>query len=401
MSFLQTARRNAFWRLNCMTIGPALRFHYNIAVDAEADPFPEPPFVCVSNHGTFFDPWIIGVRSPHALSIMMNDDGFRSGAATRWYLNAIGAFPKKKGAHDFVAMKRLLGLLRNGAASLIFPEGQTTWDGRTQPVYAGIERIIKRTGSHLVITRLEGNFLSRPWWAHAGRKGQVRLYRRVLPASAIKDMSERQVLSAIIEGIRTNEIANPRNRQFTFRGRNLALGLERLLWLCPQCREEDTLITEGDRLRCDACGGDWRLSAHGDLFPVNQPAMRMMDLTAWADMQKTTAREKLQTPGDAIIAQTRDAVLQTRDERDVFIPHAAGTLALARDRLLFTDDAGKRLQWPTADIRDYVIQKKDIFECRVGDQTLRFVFNHKSPMKWLTYFRSMHEFWKCEERGYQ
>jgi len=138
-----------------------------------SEALPKPPFVIVSNHGTFFDPWIIGYFSRYPFAIMCNDDAFRGSPITRWYLNSIGAFPKKKGASDFKAMKKTMSSLAAGRPVCIFPEGQTSWDGETQLLYKGIEKIIRHGRVPLVMVRMSGNFLTKPWWADRIRKGRI------------------------------------------------------------------------------------------------------------------------------------------------------------------------------------------------------------------------------------
>jgi len=91
-----------------------LWFLYRFRKSKDSHKIPKPPFVIVSNHGTFFDPWIIGGFSRHPFAIMCNDEAFTRGAVSRWYLNSIGAFPKRKGASDFRAMKKTMSQLSEG-----------------------------------------------------------------------------------------------------------------------------------------------------------------------------------------------------------------------------------------------------------------------------------------------
>ncbi|MBD3315340.1 MAG: hypothetical protein GF344_06105, partial [Chitinivibrionales bacterium] len=137
-------RHWALWQASRAFIAAHVRPTFGLTCDMECDPLPEPPYIMLSNHGTFFDPWLVGGWSRNPLSIMMNDDAYRSGIVSRTYLRWIGTYGKKKGSSDYRAMKKTLSLLGAGKGVLIFPEGQTTWDGETQPIYAGIEKIVLR-----------------------------------------------------------------------------------------------------------------------------------------------------------------------------------------------------------------------------------------------------------------
>ena len=145
-STLFTIYRWILWNLfsRFIFVEMILRPKYRFRRSNASHQYPKAPFIIIANHGTFFDPWIVGGFSITPVNYMANDDGFRDGLITRWYLKSIGAFPKKKGASDYRAMKTTLDLLRKKSPVCIFPEGQTTWDGETQLLYPGIEKLVKK-----------------------------------------------------------------------------------------------------------------------------------------------------------------------------------------------------------------------------------------------------------------
>ncbi|MCP4297323.1 MAG: 1-acyl-sn-glycerol-3-phosphate acyltransferase, partial [Proteobacteria bacterium] len=165
------------------------------------DDYPETAFMSVSNHASFFDPWLISYPSKQPVSIMMNEDGFKAKAITRWYLEKVGTFPKKKGATDVRAMKTALKRLKANSPLLIFPEGQTSWDGETQPIFPGIEKLVKRTKLPLLMINLSGNFISRPWWSSVNRKGTIIVSRKVVSAETLNSMSPEEVSKMITDYI--------------------------------------------------------------------------------------------------------------------------------------------------------------------------------------------------------
>ena len=223
-------------------------YHFRKSKDSQK--IPRPPFVIVSNHGTFFDPWIIGCYSRHPFAIMCNDEAFSRGPVSRWYLNSIGAFPKKKGASDFKAMKKTISLLSAGYPVCIFPEGQTSWDGETQLIYQGIEKIVRHSGAGLVLTRVTGNFLTKPWWADFIRKGRIIVTYKTLGPEQIEALSDDELFNAMRAFIAHNDIKDPANGDALFSGCRLAEGLERFMWMCMGCGAEDTIAMSGDTICC-------------------------------------------------------------------------------------------------------------------------------------------------------
>ncbi|MBD3392061.1 MAG: hypothetical protein GF418_08310 [Chitinivibrionales bacterium] len=402
-SRLEYALRQLFWLSNRPFVKGFMIRPLNVTVDPDSDPMPRRPFVLVSNHANFLDPWMVGFQSRDALFIMMNDDGFRGSRMRRLYLHAVGAFGKKKGAHDYKAMKRTLNLLKGGFPVLIFPEGQTSWDGETQPIYSGVEKIIKRGRCPLVMMHLRGNFLTRPWWAEHSRKGKIVVKIKVLDAGILGSIPDPDLLETIKTYIYNNDIKNPENRAVPFTGSGMAVGLERFVWICKQCGAEDALVTGGNTITCTACSASWEMDARCVLtprMPTIGPIGDLHDWTAW-HKQEVKARVARARRG-ALLTESKDVLMQTEGPGGEFVDRITGTLSLYPEKIVFapSDSGGAIVEWPLDTIEDYVIQLKDLFEFRNGKEYLRFLFRGHSPMKWIFYVRYMKGYDEIEERGY-
>jgi 1-acyl-sn-glycerol-3-phosphate acyltransferase len=395
------SKHQLFWRTTQLTFCKMIQGRYRFALDPAADPEPEPPYVVVANHGNFFDPWILGPYFAKALHIMMNDDGFRAGAVSRWYLQGIGAFAKKKGAHDLKAMKSTLKFLRDREPVLIFPEGQATWDGETQPIYGGIERMVKRAKCPLSIVRFRGNFLSRPWWAETDRKGRIAIERTVVPAERLAEMNEPEVLETIVQGIYNNDILDERNRAVEFKGKRMAEGLQRLVWTCMCCETADGISVAGDTITCDHCNNTWTIDAHCRLRADSAGIPCYDDVYAWFQEHKRAAREAIAAASDETsLATDKGVTLLREDDRGRFVPESVGTLSLTRSEISFVPESGglATLRFEVEQLTNYVIQKKDVFEITHDGVDYRFEMYGRSPMKWLVFVRYLRGFEEAEQR---
>jgi len=385
-------------------VGWYLKRVFNFSRAPGSDIVPPAPFILVANHGTFFDPWFAGYFSYSPLSIMCNDDAFRSGPVTAWYLKTIGAFPKRKGASDYKAMKETLARLSSGSPVCIFPEGQTTWDGETQLIYKGIEKIIKRARCPLVMIRFSGNFLTKPWWAETKRSGRILCVIKVLPADTIKAMSDDEVFDAIRRHIRHSDIKDADNMRHPFTGSRLTEGLERFVWACMQCGAEDALTTSGNEVRCTSCGGAWEMDAHCRFTSKSPSAPAIGDLKDWAEAHRTLVIRRIaETPDSGKLAENNDVILQTLDlETDRFVDRSKGRLTLTKQTLTYLPRTGapEPVEYPVDSLEYPVVQQKDIFEVRHEGRDYRFLFNRKSPMKWVWYLRYLKGYEEAEARGY-
>ena len=377
---------------------------FRMVKEKGSDKFGKPPSIVVANHGTFFDPWLVFLylHSPRFF-IMMNEDGFKTNPFVKWYLGVIGAFPKKKGASDYTAMKFTLKKLLEGYSILIFPEGQTTWDGETQPLFNGIEKILRRANVKLVMVNVRGNFLSKPWWAKTFRTGKVHVRVKTLLPATIKTMSDEDILSTMKEWLYRNDIKDPINQKIRFTGKNLTGGLERFVWMCRNCQTEDTLVTQNDTISCTTCGQSWMMDGNCRLAPVNPQDVAIGDLWDWAAWHKTMVRQRISAAGaEGFLTQSNNVQWCTIDDFGHFTILSTGQLSLTKNKIRFIPVGADKavVELPVTEINDYVFQRKDVFECRSKDASYLFLFEKHSPMKWVFYFRYLNGFEECEKRGY-
>lgn len=394
--------RYAFWTISRIFVFAYIRPKFNIVDNINYDPVPKPPFIMVSNHATFFDPWIVGHHSNHPMSIMNNEDAFHAPWIIRWYLKNIGTFPKKKGGTDYKAMKTTLKRLRLGYPILIFPEGQTTWDGATQPIYSGIEKIVKKSKVPLAMMNVKGNFSSKPWWADTYRKGKVRVTCKVLSKKQIASLSEQEILEAIIHQITNNDIFDEEMLKTEFKGKQLARGLERFVWICKNCQSEDTLSTNDTMISCSQCNSSWTIDSHFRFTPLEKGTAQISNLYDWATWHRERVIDKLnKAKNEDTIAENKKVIYCDISFNGKFINLAEGSLSLSKALLAFNaTEKEKSLALEVKDISDYVYQRKDVFECRCNNKSYRFRIVGHSPMKWVYYLRYFKGYKEYEKRGY-
>jgi len=378
-----------------------LKPKYNFFRSSGSEALPKPPFVIVSNHGTFFDPWIIGYFSRYPFAIMCNDDAFRGSPITRWYLNSIGAFPKKKGASDFKAMKKTMSSLAAGRPVCIFPEGQTSWDGETQLLYKGIEKIIRHGRVPLVMVRMSGNFLTKPWWADRIRKGRIECLFKVLSPDHIQSISENDLFLTMKAFIAHNDIKSHAAAGVFF-GKGNAEGLQRFVWICMNCESEDTLVMKGDTVRCRSCSASWSMNALCRLSPLKGGIRSFSDLHDWAQWHKIKVRSRIKAASPLDVLATGSGIqMQSSISGAPFTDQGHGALILAKENLTFTTAKDRQCRvFSVAEIEDCVVQRADVFEIRHGPTYHRFVLRGHSPMKWLYYCRYLRGYNRYEKRGY-
>ena len=356
-------RRHRFvWNVICYCYGPWLRLRYNYRPKKHVV---DGPALIVSNHCTDFDPIFLGltVRSFSyyvASGHMLNDPGkpLRSWFI-RWGCAPIGRMKGDTGGDTALGMLRRL---KKGFNVIVFPEGNRTFNGVTADIVESTAKLARISGAKLVTHRFRGGYLTCPrWGAPNYRRGLVtgEVVRELSPQE-LRAMTVAEIAGVIRADIYENAYETQAEWQIPYRGRNLAQNIERVLCVCPVCKELGTLQSHGDTFECTACGLAVRYTELGYLEGEGLPFRTILDWDRW---QARQLQKRADEAGESSIAEDDDIELaELTDDFDV-IPVARGRLAVYRDRF---ECAG------------YTIRFSDLSGMAVNaGQTLIFTWNGK------------------------
>jgi 1-acyl-sn-glycerol-3-phosphate acyltransferase len=142
----------------------------------------------VSNHQSFLDPVMLGVKVRRPMSFLAKSELFANrifGALIR----GVNAFPVRQGEGDVGAVRETIKRLQEGHVLVMFPEGGRSDDGEVQDMQTGIGLIIRRAGPtvKVVPAAVTGAFRSWPRGRILPRPGPVRVkYGQPLELSSLK-----------------------------------------------------------------------------------------------------------------------------------------------------------------------------------------------------------------------
>ncbi|MBP5225093.1 MAG: 1-acyl-sn-glycerol-3-phosphate acyltransferase [Lachnospiraceae bacterium] len=315
------------------------------------------PVLMVPNHVTSWDPLLVGMSLKHKQMYYVGSEHiFRQGLAS-WFLKRfLGPIARPKGGSGLETVRLCLEHLKAGHSVCLFAEGEASWDGQNIPIFPATGKLVKMSGASLVTYRLEGAFLSLPRWAKKIRRGKVYGHPvRIYSPEELAKMSAREINAAIEADTFEDAFKRQKEQPVAYRGKNVAEGLERALYLCPQCGRIGTLRTKKDRLSC-SCGLDTRYTEYGffdPAVPVKAGSAGTLDAPAsfesfagWYAWQKEELKRLYEeAPADAPDTARPDAPLFS--DGGLRLTHVGsgheetvlgqGTLTQYRDRLTWED----------------------------------------------------------------
>ena len=243
----------------------------------------EGPVLLVPNHVNAWDPLLVAMSLKRKQAYFVASEHlFRLGFLSRALEWLVAPIPRRKASTGTDTVKACLRHLRAGHSICLFAEGEQCWDGRNNPIFSATGKLAKSSGASLVTYRLEGAYLSKPRWAKGVRRGRVHGHPvRIYSPEELKSMSAAEVNAAIERDCYEDAWARQKDWRQDYKGKRLAEGLERAVYLCPRCRWMGGLQTRDDRIFC-SCGFSLRYTPQG-LFSPAEPFATVAD---WEDWQK-------------------------------------------------------------------------------------------------------------------
>ena len=129
----------------------------------------------VSNHQSFLDPILVGVRIERPISYMARHGLFEITPAFSWMIRKLGAFPVRQEGSAAGAVKMAIARLREGHAINMFPEGSRTSDGEIQKIEGGAALIIRGAKVPVVPVAIHGSFEAWPRGARMPHPHPIRV----------------------------------------------------------------------------------------------------------------------------------------------------------------------------------------------------------------------------------
>lgn len=116
----------------------------------------EGPVIIASNHISLWDPIIVGCSLPRQVFFMAKEELFKNPLLGK-IISGLGAFPVKRGQGDISAIRKSLGVLKEGKVLGIFPEGTRSQSGDIQDAMEGIVLIMEKSKAPILPIKIYGS----------------------------------------------------------------------------------------------------------------------------------------------------------------------------------------------------------------------------------------------------
>ena len=249
-------RPNGFlYFLVYILIYPLLKLFFRLKVDRSNYKRPTGPFIVVSNHSSYLD-FLLAMLAvyPRRLNAVAAQKFFLYRPLDK-LLPMMGAIPKNLFDPDIRPIRRIKTVLKRDGGILLFPEGRCSVDGAYTGMHKATGKLIKNLGVPVISCHIEGGFVCMPFWRKGVRFGRLKVNLAGLcSAEDLKALSVDEINAKIDARLSGMDADVPHKPFGTFRSKNLTEGLQNILYWCPKCGQEFKNVSEGNKIRCTACG---------------------------------------------------------------------------------------------------------------------------------------------------
>ncbi len=228
------------------------------------------PALFLMNHSSFIDLEIAAsILYPRPFNIVCTSDGF---VGKHWLMRQIGCIPTNKFASDLHLIRDMCYSVKKLRSSvLMYPEASYSFDGTTTPLPDTLGRFLKHLGVPVVMIRTYGAFTRDPLYnGLRRRKCNVSAdMEYLLSAEDVQTKSPDELNSIVQEAFRLDYWKWQQENDIEIDEKFRAEGLSRVLFKCPHCGMEGTIVAAGTDVVCANCEISYTLTEKGFLECTN------------------------------------------------------------------------------------------------------------------------------------
>lgn len=228
-------------------------------------------YVVVCNHTTTLDPIFLNLAFNKMLYFVGTDDLFNIKYLSWWLQYLTGIIPKSKGKSDIQTVKTMLRVIKEGGTVAVFPEGNRTYSGELCYISPAITKFLKMSRVPIIIYNINGGYGVDPRWGLEKRKGNLNgKIKRIIYPEEYQKLSEEELHQTILNELNVQNVPSLE----LYQSPNRAECIERVLFRCPECHENSTIISKQHEFTCTKCGKTWEynedltITSGGELYKL-------------------------------------------------------------------------------------------------------------------------------------
>jgi len=213
------------------------------------------PFVLLGNHHSLYD-YIFPMRAlfPRRINYMVARKHVVA-SPFRFFLKRCYTIPKSLFQTDIPSLRGSFDVIAQKGILAIYPEGQILVNGISKQLPEQVSKLLKKLKVPVLIQRTSGAYFVDSTWRKDLPKGPIEVeFSLAMSAVQVAEYSLEKIDEIVAKGLYVDNFKWQKETGSLYTGKNRAVGLENILYMCPCCKKEFNISTKNDMIICKNCG---------------------------------------------------------------------------------------------------------------------------------------------------
>ena len=246
------------------------------------------PCFLIWNHQSRRDhTFLCSAAWPRRISIMCEyNEFFRS--HLHFAFDKIDIIPKKVYVDDFLSIKLMSSIIKQGGCLAFSPEGTSSIFGNNQPIVPGTGRFLKHYGIPVYCTEISGSYLTNNKICEQDRPGKVFVKQYLLfTPEDLERLSAEEIETKINEVFHHDDYQWNKTARIKYKSKGkICTNLQDICYKCPKCGHELEMDASGDYIKCNHCGNGAKMNDYYDFIPFDDTCVIPESPVKWMEYER-------------------------------------------------------------------------------------------------------------------
>jgi len=341
------------------------------------------PLLILGNHTVAEDPILLSFLFPQWHNYYIaSEQIFNLGLLSKMLVWAVNPIKKSKSMSDLSTIRKAKQIVNEGGTVAMFAEGNMTYSGQTVTINPAVVKLVRLLKCPVALYNTEGLYLSNPRWAVKPKKGKTTGYiKQIIEPSEYQALSDDELYQLIKDGLMVDCYDNKVLGEQKYVGDDLALGLERLLFVDLKTGKPFKTYTAENRLYSHDSDFTLRYDSYGYLYDQNNAryTLRQLELKTYESYIKFLDNNEYICDELIMLEKTTDTKKKKLGEHIV---------NFYQDKIILIKEGQEELVFNFNEISTLAIQGKKKIIIYVQDETYLMTLNElSSPLKYLVAYQ--------------
>lgn len=343
------------------------------------------PYVVIANHESIADFFTVVATLPR-LHLVIGSSFYHT-SPIKGCMDRVRVIPKQQFQTLPTDLKRMKEVLDHNMPLLLYPAGLMTEHGASTPIPLSTAKFLKWLKSDVYVANIKGTFLSKPKWTKQRRKGQCLLdIYKLYSKEELQNISNHDLHNKINEVLSFDAYDNQEELLIKYDGVENMEGFENVLYKCPKCGEEFTIIAQNNKLICTHCQNTMVGDCYGFLGKEKEDDIVYRHPSKWALNIKEELKNEIQN-NDLFFMEDNCQIQLLNLKARKYETAGYGRVRLDKETITLEgmlNDEEFKLEVPSTCYTSLPVGLGKCFEIQAKDRTYRLLLeNGKQAIKWV------------------